>query len=274
MPIDPADPYMPRRHSILPTLLLLVVALIIGMGAMAWLVYRYEAVAKVVHPAVPTIIAPAPVQQPPVIRLAPPPAAEIVGSLVDQRIEKIEQKVDEIGARATAASSEAERAESLLVAFAARRAIDRGVNLGYLEGILRERFGGVEPQAVATVISASRQPITIEQLRDGLEDLTPQLSTVSPNESWWEGFRRELGSLIVVKQSNIPSSTPIDRIGRAKDDLQAGHVDAALAEVARLPARKAADGWVANARRYVQARVALDRIETAALLKPSQPAAN
>lgn len=272
MPIDSADPYPPRRRSIWPTLLLLIVALMVGMGAMAWLVYRFKSVADVVNPPVPTVMAPAPVQQPPVIRLTPPRAAEIVGSMVDQRMDRIEEKVDEIGARATAASGEAERAEGLLVAFAARRAIDRGVSLGYLEGILRDRFGGVEPQAVATVISASRQPVTIEQLRDGLDELTPQLSTAAPDEGWWDGFRRELGSLIVVKQANVPSTTPVDRISRAKDDLASGHVDAALTEIARLPARKVAEGWIANARRYVQARVALDRIETAALLRPNRPA--
>lgn len=274
MPIDSTDPYTPRRRSILPILLLLIVALLIGMGAMAWLVYRYKAVAEVVNPAAPAKVAAAPAAvQPPIIRLATPPAAEIVGTMVDQRIDKIEERIDEIDERASTASGEAERAESLLVAFAARRAIDRGVSLGYLEGILRERFGGTEPQAVATVISASRQPVTIEQLRDGLEALTPQLSSAAPDEGWWEGFRRELGSLIVVKQAGVPSSAPIDRISRAKGDLEAGHVDSALAEIARVPARKVADGWVANARRYVQARVALDRIETAALLKPSQPAA-
>ena len=55
----------------------------------------------------------------------------------------------------------------------------------------------------------------------------------------------------------------------ARDDLAAGHVDAALAAIARLPGRKAATAWIASARRYVQARVALDRIETAALLQPA-----
>ena len=274
MPIDPADPYAPRRRSILPTLLLAILALVIGMGTMAWLIYRFETVAKIVHPAIPTVVMQAPPQQPPVIRLAAPSPEAIVGSMVDQRIDKIEERVDEIGARANAASGEAERAESLLVAFAARRAIDRGTSLGYLEGILRERFGGVEPQAVATIISASRQPVTVEQLRDSLEDLAPQLSSSASDESWWQGLRRELASLIVVRQANVPSTAPVDRISRAKDDLASGQVDNALAQIARLPARKMADGWITNARRYVQTRVALDRIETAALLRPSQPATN
>ena len=56
------------------------------------------------------------------------------------------------------AGGQATRAEATLVAFAARRAIDRGLGLGYIEPQLRARFGGVEPGAVATVINAAHQP--------------------------------------------------------------------------------------------------------------------
>ena len=65
----------------------------------------------------------------------------------------------------------------------------------------------------------------------------------------------------------------IDRLDRARDDLASGHVDSALVEIARLPGRKAAEGWIADARRYVQTRAALDRIESAALLEPGKTAA-
>lgn len=261
---DPA----PRRRSILPILLGLVAMLLIGMGVMAWLVQRFDFVADVVRPPAPVALAPKPAPAPPIIRpIAPQPSAA-EGTIVDDRIAAIEQKVDRIEGRLSAATGEASRAESLLVAFAARRALDRGVALGYLEGILRDRFGGVEPQAVAMVISASRQPITVDQLRDQLDMLSPQLSVVSPDEGWWEGFRRELGNMIVIRKAETPSAAPIDRLARARADLASGHVDSALAEVARLPARQAAQSWIAAARRYVQARVALDRIETAALLQP------
>ena len=40
----------------------------------------------------------------------------------------------------------------------------------------------------------------------------------------------------------------------------------ALAEVARLPGAEAGDRWIAAARRYTEARRALDGIETAAIL--------
>lgn len=258
----------PPRRSVLPLLLALIVALLVGMGAMAWLFQRFDQVAQIVKPTLPVIVPPAPQRRPALVNIAPPPAADVVETIVDQRIDRIEEKVDDIDERTAAATSEAHRAERLLIAFAARRAIDRGAPLGYLEGVLRERFGRTEPQAVATVISAGRQPVTIGQLRDGLDTLGPQLSSASGDAGWWESVRRELGELVVIRRADVASTAPVDRYARARDDLAAGHVDAALLEVTRLPNRRVATAWIVAARRYVQSRAALDRIETAALLEP------
>ena len=265
---DPADPSGPRRRSILPFLLLLLAALLVGMGVMAWLVHRFDQVAEVVEPAAP-VSPPAPEPRPALVRILPPPAATVTGAAVDERIDVIERRVEDIDERATEATSDAHHAEGLLIAFAARRSIDRGAPLGYLEGVLREHFGGVDPQAVAMVISASRQPVTLDQLRDRLDILEPQLSSTSPSDSWWDAFRRELAGLVVIRRASTPSTASVDRLARARDSLAEGHVDAALVEVARLPGRKAAEGWIADARRYVQTRAALDRIESAALLQPA-----
>ncbi|KQX17914.1 MULTISPECIES: hypothetical protein [unclassified Sphingomonas] len=266
---DRSGAYGARRRSILPILLTLIVALLIGMGAMAWLFNRFDQVAEIVKPTVPVIVPPSPERRPALVNIAPPPAADIVQTIVDQRIDRIEEKVDDIDERTAAATSEAHRAERLLIAFAARRAIDRGAPLGYLEAVLRERFGRTEPQAVATVISAGRQPVTIGELRDGLEALGPRLSSAADDAGWWESFRREMADLVVIRRADVISNAPVDRFARARNDLAAGHVDAALIEVARLPNRRIATDWIAEARRYVQARVALDRIESAALLEPA-----
>jgi len=268
---DPAESYGKPRRSFLPILLGLIVTLLIGMAAMAWLFHRFDQVAEIVKPTVPVLVPTAPAGRPALVNIAPPPAADVVQTIVDQRIDRIEEKVDDIDERTAAATNEAHRAERLLVAFAARRAIDRGAPLGYLEGVLRERFGRTEPQAVAMVISAGRQPVTIGQLRDGLKALQPQLSSASSEAGWWESFRRELSGLIVVRRADTSPTTPVDRYARAEDELAAGHVDTALLEVARLPNRKVAGEWIADARRYVQARAALDRIESAALLEPAMP---
>ncbi len=196
-------------------------------------------------------------------------------ALIERRIAGLESRIGQIGARANAAVGNADRAEGLLVAFAARRALDRGVALGYIEALLRDRFGTSQPQAVATIIAAGRQPVTLEELQSGLTDVGPALSGGGTNESWLDGVRRELSGLVVVRRANVPSPDPADRLARARRELEAGHVTTALAEVARMPGRDAAAGWIATARRYAAARDALDVIETAALLEPRgvQPAA-
>jgi len=270
---DPADFHGQRRRSFMPVLLSLIVALLIGMAAMAWVFQRFDEVAEIVKPTVPVVVPPQPERRPALIDLAAPPPADVVRTIVDQRIERIEEKVEDIDERTAAATSEAHRAERLLIAFAARRAIDRGAPLGYLESVLRERFGKTEPQAVATVISAGRQPVTIGRLRDDLEALRPKLAAASDDAGWWEAFRRELSGLIVVRRADAPPTSPVDRFARAQDELAAGHVDTALLEIARLPGRAAATAWMGEARRFVQARAALDRIESAALLEPAPVAA-
>ena len=215
---DPADPYRPRR-PILPLVVLLFVALLIGMGGMAWLFHHYDRVAEIVKPVEPAtaVPAPAPVRNTPLVNIASAPTAGVVEDIVDQRIEQIEEKVADIGARAQTATSDAHRAEGLLVAFAARRAIDRGAPLGYLETLLRERFSPVDPRAVATIISASRQPVTIAHLRDQLDILEPQLARGANEDGWWEGFRQELAGLIV-----LPAATRAAIEGRVIGELGSG----------------------------------------------------
>jgi hypothetical protein len=199
--------------------------------------------------------------------IAPPPPSQV--QIVD-RVATLEDKVDDIQAQATEATGDASRAEGLLVAFAARRALDRGVELGYIEGLLRQRFGGTQPQAVATILSASHQPVTLADLQNGLDAIAPTLSAGgSPQTSWWQSFRNELSGMVVVRRAGEPSTQPADRVSRAQRMLEAGQVDTALAEIVRLSDHSAADAWIVAARRYLAGRGALDQIETAALLDPA-----
>jgi hypothetical protein len=163
------------------------------------------------------------------------------------------------------AGGQATRAEATLVAFAARRAIDRGLGLGYIEPQLRARFGGVEPGAVATVIDAAHQPVTLEDLRVGLDAIAPDLSTGTARMGWLAGLRRELGGLIVLRHAATPSPLPADRLARARRLIEAGQVEAARAEVQRMPGAGDAANWLGAADRYIAARRALDRLEGAAL---------
>ena len=199
--------------------------------------------------------------------IAPPPPSQ---AQMATRVATLEDKVDDIQAQATEATGDASRAEGLLVAFAARRALDRGVELGYIEGLLRQRFGGTQPQAVATILSASHQPVTLADLQNGLDAIAPTLAAGgSPKTSWWQSFRSGLSGMVVVRRADEPSTQPADRVSRAQRMLEAGQVDTALAEIVRLANHNAADAWIVTARRYLAGRGALDQIETAALLDPA-----
>jgi hypothetical protein len=261
-----------KSRSRLSLLILPLIAFLLGLAAMGWLLANWGAAAKYLG------IAPAQqVQQPPPAQpvarpVAAQPAANGQTLLIDpemqRRVSQLEQRIAEVDNQSRAAVGNADRAEGLLVAFAARRALDRGVALGYLEGLLRQRFGETQRQAVATIITASRQPVTLEELQEGLQEVGPSLKGGSPTQDWWTAFRAELSDLVTVRKSGTPSTLPDERLDRATRRLEAGQVDVALAEVLRLPGRDNAQDWIASARRYVAARRALDTIETAALLEP------
>ncbi|HWW58318.1 MAG TPA: mitofilin family membrane protein, partial [Sphingopyxis sp.] len=186
------------------------------------------------------------------------------------RVAELEQRLSRITLEAESASGNASRAEGLLVAFAVRRALDRGLSLGYLDAQLRLRFGDDQPNAVKTIIETSREPVTLEQLRAELDALAPQLvgRDGEGNGSLWTGLRRELGELFVVRAAGTQSPRASERLERARRYLGAGQADKAIAEVEAMPGAAVAADWMIDARRYNDARRALDLIETAAILEP------
>ena len=188
---------------------------------------------------------------------------------LDVRVAELENRLSLINVQAQEASGNAGRAEGLLIAFAARRALDRASALGYLEGQLQLRFGAAQPNAVATIVRAARNPVTMDQLRTQLEEIGPSIvSGRAEDEGFWDALRREASELLVVEQQGSVSQTPSQRLQRAKRYLEAGRVEAALAEIERLPGRNKAADWLAKARVYAEARRALDIIESAAILEP------
>lgn len=177
----------------------------------------------------------------------------------------LEARTAAITTDASAAGGQATRAEGLMVAFAARRALDRGVGLGYLEEQLRLRFGQAQPRATMLLIQAARQPVTLEDLRQGLDTIAPDITT-STGEGWLDTIQHQIDSLVVLRKAGTPSPMPADRLARVRRLLEAGQVEAARAEVARLPGAAQASNWMNAARRYVTARQALDVIENTALI--------
>jgi hypothetical protein len=271
---DSYEPVERRPRPFRNAMIVALLAFVIGAAAVTWAFTRWEPARRLIAPAVtpatvttrPMTTAPAPVatltSQP-----APPLTPEAV-AVTESRVSGLEARLAQIDAQAANASNNAARAEGLLIAFAARRAIDRGVGLGYLEGQLRERFATTQPRAVAAIISAAQAPVTVEALRQQLGVLVPALAGGGPDESWRSAIQRTMGSLFIVRKATTPSPAPDDRVARAVLALDGGQVDTALAEIARLPARDAATDWMAAARRYVEAHRALDILEAAALTAP------
>ncbi len=213
-----------------------------------------------------SVTAPTPLASAPAAAEVAQPA-EVRQDALEARIAAMEQRLSQIDLRTEAASGNSARSEGLLVAFAARRALDRGAPLGLLEDQLRLRFADAQPNAVNTIITAARKPVTLDQLVARLESLAPSLSaTPAAQLGTWDKVKHELSNLFVIRHDSAPSPAPANRLDRARLSLGAGRIEEAVAEVQKLPGAGDAESWIADARSYAASRAALDLIETTALL--------
>lgn len=246
-------------------LLVALVLVLVGAAAAIWGLAHYQPAARFlgIAPAAPQS---AISKSAPVFAGAVVPRAAASQAAEDTRIATLENRVAQVENATERAEGSAGRADALVVAFAARRAIDRGVALGYLENLLVARFGAQHEAAVATVITASHQPVRLNDLIGEYENLGPDLRRGGPQDSWWTNFKRELGSLVEVHRATRPAMNAEARYDRSLQRLSSGDVDQALAETMRLPGAARAGDWTNKARRYVAAHRALDEIESAALL--------
>jgi len=252
-------------------LLVGLVLILIGAGAAVWGLAHYQPAARflgVTPPAPQTAVGPQ--QQVPANPVQSP---QVAPGADTSRLVALESRLSQVENATERAEGSAGRADALVVAFAARRAIDRGVALGYLENLLVERFGAQHKAAVATIITASHQPVRLNDLLDEYQTLAVDLRRGGSEDSWWTNFKRELGSIVEVHRSTRPAVNAEARYNRALQRLSAGDVDRALAETMRLPGASRAGDWTAKARRYVTVHRALDEIESAALLAGPSPSA-
>ena len=259
-----------------------LIAFLIGVGGTAFVLGKFgkasdtKGVATVTLPVgangqAPVVIVPSRTAGPvPTIDLAALSSRE---AELGAKIGDLEERTGAIDRDARLAAAYATRSEGLMIAFAARRALDRGLNLGFLEAQLRQRFGTAQPAAVATIVQAAREPVTLEDLRAGLDGVAPELMTGAASSGWWTSFNNEIGNMIVLRKAGTPSPLPIDRVARARRLIEAGQIEAALAEVSRTPGAAQASRWTSAARRYIGARHALDTLESAAILSPGVDAA-
>ncbi len=253
-----------RRQTGWGTRLLIGLVLILaGAAAATWGLAHYEPAARFLGvAAAPQSITPRPIAlttaapaQP-----APQPPANAEIAALEARLARVENATQR-------AEGFAGRADALVVAFAARRAIDRGVALGYLEPLLVDRFGAQHQQAVSTIVTASHQPVRLNDLIGEYETLGPDLRRGGPQDSWWTNFRRELGSLIEVhpRQASCDQSRCALSAGAAKARRLVTSTRRSRRPCA-CPAPPTCSHWIAKARRYVAAHRALDELESAALL--------
>ena len=219
-------------------------------------------------PALTQPLASNPAAPPAAIETPPTDLTTLAGreTALSGQIAALEARLAALTDTADAAGGQAGRAEALLTALAARRALDRGLPLAGLEAQLHARFGNV--RAVAIVAAAARQPVTLEDLRQALDAIGPAAAS-GVSGGWVAAARRELGSLVVLRRAGSPSPRPAEHLARARRLLDQGQVEAARAEVAQLPGADDAANWMDAARRYVLARHALDALETAALATPA-----
>lgn len=263
----------PTRGSALTTVLVAgLIAFLAGLAVMA-AIFRFGGWWSGDPTAEPAAVPPALVTP-----AAPAPGTDVATLAAREqalaaRLDALESRIRASDADARDAASYAGRAEAMALVFAARRAIERGQPLGFAGNELRSRFGVIEPRAVATVVRASGEPVTLEDLRLAFDQIAPRLSAGAPGEGWWHALRREAASLVIVRKDNAPSPHPRARLARARRLLAQGHVEAALAEVARLPGAQGAESWMAAAGRYVETRSALDTLEAAAIRGQVQPVA-
>ncbi len=253
----PAPPA--RGNTLLIVLAPVLIAFVAGLAVMAAL-FRFggePAPAAGPGSGLPATVQPA-ISTPPV---APPGTDMATLAAREQalaaRLDALDARLRTSDADAREAASYAGRSEAMMLAFGARRALERGQPLGFIDGELRRRLGAAEPEAVATVVRASAEPVT--------------LSTSEPDDGWLTAIQRELSTLVIVRKQDSPSPHPRERLARARRLLAQGHVEAALAEVARLPGAQGAESWMSAASRYIDTRRALDRLEEAAIKGAVQP---
>ncbi|WP_066658378.1 MULTISPECIES: hypothetical protein [unclassified Sphingomonas] len=270
---DAPVPTAPARGN--PMTMILVAVLIAFIAGLAVMAVVFRTSGWWGQPAA----APATVVQPP-ISTAPVTAPGMdVATLAAReqalaaRLESLDARLKATDADARVAASYAGRAEAMMLVFGARRALERGEELGIIANELRRRLGTAAPDAVATVLSASTEPVTLEDLRVAFDQIAPRLSTSQPDDGWLSAIQRELSTLVIIRKQDAPSPHPRERLARARRLLGQGHVEAALAEVSRLPGAQGAESWMAAAGRYIATRRALDTLEDAAIEGKAQPVA-
>ena len=153
-------------------LLIATALLLAGAAAATWGLAHYASAARLLG-VVPAASPPRQPSPPQFAARQQPGSVQVTGTLnpaIAEQIGGLQERLQRVEAANEQVKGSAGRADALLIAFAARRAIERGVTLGYLEPLLVDRFGPDHAQAVATIITASRSPVRLTELIAQLAD--------------------------------------------------------------------------------------------------------
>lgn len=165
-------------------------------------------------------------------------------------------------------SNQEGRTEAMLVAFAARRAMDKGAPLDYVENPLLSLFGRSNPKEVAIIVEASEKPVRLSVLQNQLETATEILLSQDNDASQWEKFKQEMRTLFVIRKAGTQPAQPERRLARIKIALAERDVQTAVAEMKEMPGAAKAQKWIDLANRYILIQNALDSIEKTAIGLP------
>lgn len=272
-----------RRGSLRGLLLGLLVAFLLGIGITFLLVrggeFRVSDLIGVDRADPPVAQAPltGPVTPTPTVPATPVSPAQVAQRMqqveqqaggIDARVAALEQQLSHLQMQSQAAASFAARSENLLIAFASRRALERGQPLGYLADQLRLRFSETHPNAVQTVIAASENPVSLDELLVRLDALDSQLRQVPQEAGLLARITGEASRLFSVRSADTPSPQADQRLARARMALANGQVERAIREVAALPGSSRAADWLMQAQAYADAQRALEVLEAASVAEP------
>jgi hypothetical protein len=261
---NPSTPPSSRLSGTLRGLVYFAIAVfVLGIGAFVWTLRKTAEDAAIMQAAKPHAASRATTQTTPATQQAP-----LTLDAAEARMAMLEARLADAEQRAATARDDASRAERLLILASARRAVDHGAQLGYLEAMLQREFAQTYPRDVGLIAGGARQPVTLDQLSLELSNLTGSLKTAPGEEGWVGNLMSDLRGLAVVRKSDAPSDAPAKRLERAQRAMARDQVDLAITEVAAMPGAAKARAWLDRARRYVAVHQALDRLEAVTILNP------
>ena len=192
--------------------------------------------------------------------------------LINERVDSLDNRLAQIDSQAQQLSGNATRTEAMLIAFAARRAIDSGSRLGYIKNQLQTRFINSNADDVKVIIEAGDNPVRLSALQNQLENGARFLLQSDDDKSTWDVIKKEISELIIIRPANSRPSQTEQRLAQIKMDLNNRDVKNAISKMEEMPGAINAREWISYARRYIKVQEALDAIEKTAILLPSGPA--